>query len=480
MRANEGTQFAGVINNNAVMVALKDTRVNNDFHNTGALYVGHNIGDTVANGDKVYVDNYEGAAGSSLHFLGQLGDDNSTINNLVIENDSTGESLVYVRNSDGMGGQTSQGIKLIEVKGNSDAEFIAGDRIIAGAYTYELQRGDSLGNNMKDWFLTSRLSQEPLAYYANYLAANDVLDLRLQDRTGSKEFTEYLKDGEEEKAESLWARSVYYKKSYWDDDKFNKTSANSNYFQMGYDVAQWKKANNRFHVGVMAGYYNGSNSISGVEDTSTSGKVDLYTAGIYGTWLKNHNDKEQTYLDTWVQYIWGDNEIKNQHINEKYDVNGVAVSFEVGHSMEVSQSENKKHYIEPKAQLIWSNLEQKTFDWAVNNNNGAAVNSFKQKTYYQLISRMGIRLASKTKADPLKKKYSNSFAELNWLHYFKDYEFSVGKDQLEMGIKDKAEIKIGLEKQFNKNCSIWANGFIQVAENSYRNVGAQLGVKYTF
>ena len=24
-----------------------------------------------------------------------------------------------------------------------------------------------------------------------------------------------------------------------------------------------------------------------------------------------------------------------------------------------------------------------------------------------------------------------------------------------MGIKDKAEIKIGLEKQFNKNCSIW-------------------------
>lgn len=110
-----------------------------------------------------------------------------------------------------MGGQTSQGIKLIEVKGNSDAEFIAGDRIIAGAYTYELQRGDSLGNNMKDWFLTSRLSQEPLAYYANYLAANDVLDLRLQDRTGSKEFTEYLKDGEEEKAESLWARSVYYK-----------------------------------------------------------------------------------------------------------------------------------------------------------------------------------------------------------------------------------------------------------------------------
>lgn len=97
-----------------------------------------------------------------------------------------------------------------------------------------------------------------------------------------------------------------------------------------------EKANNRFHVGVMAGYYNGSNSISGVEDTSTSGKVDLYTAGIYGTWLKNHNDKEQTYLDTWVQYIWGDNEIKNQHINEKYDVNGVAVSFEVGHSMEVS------------------------------------------------------------------------------------------------------------------------------------------------
>lgn len=71
--------------------------------------------------------------------------------------------------------------------------------------------------------------------------------------------------------------------------------------------------------------------------------------------------------------------------------------------MEVSQSENKKHYIEPKAQLIWSNLEQKTFDWAVNNNNGAAVNSFKQKTDYQLISRMGIRLASKTKADPLKK-----------------------------------------------------------------------------
>ena len=75
------------------MVALKDTRVNNDFHNTGALYVGHNIGDTVANGDKVYVDNYEGAAGRQSAFWASWAMIIPRSIIWSIENDSTGESL---------------------------------------------------------------------------------------------------------------------------------------------------------------------------------------------------------------------------------------------------------------------------------------------------------------------------------------------------------------------------------------------------
>lgn len=477
---HENTNLAGSVDNNSITVALGETRINQTLTNSGKFYVGHNVNDTVASNATVYTQDYIGKAGSSLHFLGQLSDDNSIINKFVVENDSKGESLVYVKNSDGMGGYTENGIKIIEVKGESDANFTAGDRIIAGGYTYNLQRGDRKGNDLKNWFLVGERSTEPTVYHTNYLALLDVLDLRLQDRTGAKDFATNSPDNNGQENDSMWARNVYSKKSFVDNATENDVDANSNYFQIGYDLGNWQKEKTRFNYGVMAGYYNGSNTIEEEKGQKLSGKTDIYTAGVYGTWVEQKNAKEQTYLDTWIQYVHGKNKIQGSNIDESYNSNGLGISVEAGYSKEIAESNGRKQFIEPKAQLTWSNVSQDTFDWNVKNRNGAAVNTFKQDTDYQLISRLGFRFAMKEKEDLVNRKNQNLFAEINWIHYFNDYEFQVGKDKLDMAIKDKAELKLGIEQQFNKNFSIWANGFVQVAQSSYVNLGGQLGVKYTF
>ncbi|MFD1792690.1 autotransporter outer membrane beta-barrel domain-containing protein [Ochrobactrum teleogrylli] len=93
-----------------------------------------------------------------------LGDDNSQGDRLVVKGNTSGTTEVSVINRGGMGAQTVNGIKIIEVGGQSDGQFnLHGDyvnynkqqAVVAGAYAYTLNKGGVSTPNDGNWYLRS-------------------------------------------------------------------------------------------------------------------------------------------------------------------------------------------------------------------------------------------------------------------------------------------------------------------------------------
>ena len=100
------------------------------------------------------------AGGGDITFNTFLGDSSSPSDKLIIDGGSaTGSSRVWVRNTGGLGAQTTgNGILLVEaINGGTTAPsaFALGQPVIAGAYDYSLKRG---GEN---WYLSSEATTTP-------------------------------------------------------------------------------------------------------------------------------------------------------------------------------------------------------------------------------------------------------------------------------------------------------------------------------
>jgi outer membrane autotransporter protein len=112
--------------------------------------------------------NYIGSGGL-IEFSTVLGDDNSATTRLNITGDTSGTGNVKVTNRGGLGAATVNGIKLIEIGGQSDGNFVLqGDftttdgrsAVVAGAYAYTLNK-NAPGNADGDWYLRSALKDGP-------------------------------------------------------------------------------------------------------------------------------------------------------------------------------------------------------------------------------------------------------------------------------------------------------------------------------
>ncbi|MGN7963902.1 autotransporter family protein [Brucella sp. 22210] len=93
-----------------------------------------------------------------------LGDDNSQGDRLVVKGNTSGTTEVSVINRGGMGAQTVNGIKIVEVGGQSDGQFnLHGDyvnynneqAVVAGAYAYTLNKGGVSSPDDGNWYLRS-------------------------------------------------------------------------------------------------------------------------------------------------------------------------------------------------------------------------------------------------------------------------------------------------------------------------------------
>lgn len=444
--------------------------------------------------------------------------DGSLTDKLIVKGDTSGNTNVGINNIGGVGEQTVEGIKIVEVAGNSDGTFAKVGRIVAGGYDYDVVKKD------KDWYLTSQLSPvdppeepepepdpdpvdpidpvdpvdppgppapyTPLAppnesnvrpefgsYLANNYAANTMFITRLHDRLGETQYTDMLTG--EEKVTSMWMRNQGGHSRFTDSSGQLKTTANRYVLQIGGDLAQWSSDGlDRWHLGAMAGYANEKNKTTNNRNHYASrGQIDGYSVGLYATWYANEADKSGTYLDSWVLYNWFDNTVKGDYLaSDSYKSDGITASIEGGYSFLVGESENATYWIQPKAQVIWMDVQADTH----RDKTGALV---KDNTDGNLMTRLGVRAYLKGHAakDEAKGREFQPFIEANWIHNTDNQAVQMGSIKDEMtGTRNIGELKVGIEGQITPRLQMWGNVAQQMDDNSYSDTSAMIGVKYSF
>ncbi|EEU3257625.1 autotransporter barrel domain-containing lipoprotein [Escherichia coli] len=224
------------------------------------------------------------------------------------------------------------------------------------------------GNDEKNWYLTSKwdgvtpadtpdpINNPPVvdpegpsvyrpeagSYISNIAAANSLFSHRLHDRLGEPQYTDSLHS--QDSASSMWMRHVGgHERSSAGDGQLN-TQANRYVLQLGGDLAQWSSnAQDRWHLGVMAGYANQhSNTQSNRVGYKSDGRISGYSAGLYATWYQNDANKTGAYVDSWALYNWFDNSVSSDNRSaDDYDSRGVTASVEGGYTFEAAAAKGR-------------------------------------------------------------------------------------------------------------------------------------------
>ncbi|HDF2330307.1 TPA: autotransporter outer membrane beta-barrel domain-containing protein [Morganella morganii] len=483
--------------NDGIVALNNSSSLSGDFDNRGTLLMG-NGRDTPAlltgnlqnsgsialssdrfGGNRLIVDgNYTGSEGSSVNMNATLrGDNDSVTDKLTILGNSAGTSTVYVTNGNGSGAQTLEGVRMISVTGDSDAQFTQGARIVAGEYDYSLVKKE------KDWYLTSHKDDyegksrqyrpEMAGYAANLQASNTLFTHSLSDRAGSGT------DGS-----SLWMRNTGSQSKSDMTDNQNSVTMNRYVVQLGGDVFSYSTPEyGHFTAGVMGGYA----QANGKTDNSASGygarnSVKGYGLGMYGTWYADEQKKQGLYADTWLQYNWFRNKISGDDLaEEKYDSRGLTASLETGYNQKVadwglSSEATDSVWIQPHLQAVWMGVKAKGHTEF----NGTRVESSGENN---IQTRLGVRgyLSHQSRSKEGLTEEVNPYIEANWLHNTKDYSVQMnesGHDRLAM--KNVAELKVGVEAKTVSRLSIRAEVSGTRGKNDYSDIGAHLGVKFEF
>ncbi len=151
------------INSGAKLVLDGHNQTINGLNNAGTVQFGAAAGTVLT-----VTGNYVGDGGT-LDINTVLGDDNSLTDKLVVEGDTSGTANLRVANDGGAGAQTVEGIKVIDIAGNSEATFnLLGNyehdgeqAAVVGAYAYKLRKNGVSTPTDGDWYLRSEL-KDPL------------------------------------------------------------------------------------------------------------------------------------------------------------------------------------------------------------------------------------------------------------------------------------------------------------------------------
>ncbi|BED08769.1 putative lipoprotein YdeK [Escherichia coli] len=442
-----------------------------------------------------------------MTFNATLGGDNSPTDKMNVKGDTQGNTRVRVDNIGGVGAQTVNGIELIEVGGNSAGNFaLTTGTVEAGAYVYTLAKGK--GNDEKNWYLTSKwdgvtpadtpdpINNPPVvdpegpsvyrpeagSYISNIAAANSLFSHRLHDRLGEPQYTDSLHS--QGSASSMWMRHVGgHERSRAGDGQLN-TQANRYVLQLGGDLAQWSSnAQDRWHLGVMAGYANQhSNTQSNRVGYKSDGRISGYSAGLYATWYQNDANKTGAYVDSWALYNWFDNSVSSDNRSaDDYDSRGVTASVEGGYTFEAgtfsgSEGTLNTWYVQPQAQITWMGVK----DSDHTRKDGTRIET---EGDGNVQTRLGVKtyLNSHHQRDDGKQREFQPYIEANWINNSKVYAVKMnGQTVGREGARNLGEVRTGVEAKVNNNLSLWGNVGVQLGDKGYSDTQGMLGVKYSW
>ncbi|MDW6024373.1 autotransporter outer membrane beta-barrel domain-containing protein [Mesorhizobium sp. BAC0120] len=337
----------------------------------GVVAPGNSIGTLTVKG------NYTGGGGT-LEIEAALGGDASPSDRLVVTGNTSGRTDVRVINRGGGGAQTVEGIKVIDVGGASAGTFtLIGDHVfqgrpavIAGAYSYTLQKNGISTPADGDWYLRSALTASDQPVYQPgaplYEAYAGVLQSfnepgTVQQRLGNGSWTVQAQgaDGLSEEVTTapgfgVWGTIEGAQGSF--DPKTSTTGTN-------YDVSTWQletgldmplyEQETGMLVGGVSFHYGRISSEIG--SPFGDGSIDSTGYGLGGTltWYGSTG----FYVDGQARVTWFDSDIYSDTLARTLasgnDGLGYALSLETGQRVPVSQ----RWSLTPQAQLAYAAVE---------------------------------------------------------------------------------------------------------------------------
>ncbi|TCQ70994.1 outer membrane autotransporter protein [Ochrobactrum sp. BH3] len=368
--------------------------------NNGTVILGYNPGSVITVGG-----NYTSNNGTVI-MNAELNGDNSRTDILQVDGDTSGSSTVKMINRGGLGAQTNEGIRIIEVKGQSNGKFnLVGDYItkdgqqavVAGAYAYSLYAGGVNTPDDGDWYLRSELKDATgpiinpgIPLYQGAVQAMQMLNKlpTLRQRLGNRYWdgaanpvieqgTDAIgtplvsasEAGSVVDGRGIWGRIEGAHSRFKPNSPGMKQDINTYLLQAGVD-GQFYEGENGMLLGGITGQYGKAHS--DISSTQSDGDVDTQGWGI-GATLTWYGDNG-FYVDTQAQANWYDNDFNSTTANKSLANGrkgfGYALSAEAGQRIDL----NDNWSLTPQAQLMWSSIDfdgfNDVFDAAVSLRNG--------------------------------------------------------------------------------------------------------------
>lgn len=424
-----------------------------------------------------------------------FGDDSSLTDKIIINGSAEGQTGLKFVNAGGTGDVTQNGILVVDAINNATTEIDAfylhqgstgyraasGSKeasIAMGAYDYFLVRGADQSKSESNWYLSSikdpniippinpptdeiEYRPEVGGYLSNLQLATTLQRHKWQDRRGQTL--------NQETDSIAWIR-VQADKSSFNDQFDSKRRTTSELIHFGSDV--WRHTltdGSRLDLGIMGLLGKGETKTRNSHAKAKS-SLDSYNLGIYATWQQQPIEQTGGYVDSWLMYGTVDNKIKGDGLasSESYKTKAYSASIEGGYALALDQQ--KRWYLQPQAQLIWSGYNAGHHT----ENNKTHV---RWKSDNQLTSRLGARLFADFETNSGIKL--QPFVETNYWNYSNNSQMTFDKDR----VKDKTptnavELSLGLQATTNNNVDIWTRLSVEKGNRQYRHVNGQVGVTY--
>ncbi|MEI4505950.1 autotransporter-associated beta strand repeat-containing protein [Sphingopyxis sp. CCNWLW253] len=331
--------------------------------NAGVVAPGSGIGSLTVAGD--YTGN-----GGVLEIEAALGGDASAADRLIVNGATSGNTRVTVINRGGLGDQTVEGIKIVDVAGASNGIFtLEGDylfdgeqAVVLGAYGYRLYKNGVSTPQDGDWYLRSArlngagnpegpLYQPGVPVYEAYVGALQSLNRlpTLQQRVGNRSWAASPIAGaglwgrfesERQRPEALVSTSGA-------DRKVDQWQA-----QLGLDAALSERRDGAALVGGLTAHYGkADSSVASVFGDGTIG-TQGYGVGATMTWY----GPQGFYVDGQVKLSWFDSDLESNILGSLARGNkgdGQAFSLELGKQTPIGGNLS----ITPQVQMSYAKVD---------------------------------------------------------------------------------------------------------------------------
>lgn len=266
-----------------------------------------------------------------------------------------------------------------------------------------------------------------------------------------------------------WARMAGHQLNFGVVGNQLAVKGDTDTLQIGSDLLQWG-SQERGRVGAMAGAGRSSNRIvSELDGYRATGRVRGNALGLYASWLPP-TEGSGLYLDAWAQHARFRHQIRGDALpTEDYRSRANSVSFEAGYGVALMQMAHSSLMLEPQLQLTYADAGRMRHTEA----NGTVVEGVDTGG---LGGRLGVRLSARAPASTANTV--EPFAEVQWLHGANAQGLRFNGELLEGALpRDRYEARAGAQLRFGERWTAWGDLGVQRAQDNYREVMLQVGMR---